>query len=110
MAPLGPFGSAPGLAVAVSGGPHSVAAALLARDWVAARGGRVVALVADHGLRPESGAEADHVMGLLASAGIAAECLRLGLPSGARMQERARMARLAAAAVRRAWRPWRRSA
>jgi tRNA(Ile)-lysidine synthase len=69
---------------------------LLARDWVAARGGRVVALVADHGLRPESGAEADHVMGLLASAGIAAECLRLGLPSGARMQERARMARLAA--------------
>ena len=96
MAPLGPFGAAPSLAVAVSGGPHSLAAALLARDWVAARGGRVLALVADHGLRPESGAEADHVMALLAKAGIAAECLRLGLPSGARMQERARAARLAA--------------
>lgn len=96
MAPLGPFGTAPSLAVAVSGGPHSLATALLARDWVAARGGRVLALVADHGLRPESGAEADHVMALLADAGIPAECLRLGLPAGARMQERARMARLAA--------------
>lgn len=96
MAPLGPFGAVPSLAVAVSGGPHSLAAALLARDWVAARGGRVLALVADHGLRPESGAEADHVMALLAKAGIVAECLRLGLPSGARMQERARAARLAA--------------
>ena len=55
-----------------------------------------MALVADHGLRPESGAEADHVMALLAKAGIEAECLRLGLPTGTRMQERARMARLAA--------------
>jgi tRNA(Ile)-lysidine synthase len=35
-------------------------------------------------------------MGLLSGAGITAACLRLGLPSGARMQERARMARLAA--------------
>ncbi|MGI9128189.1 MAG: tRNA lysidine(34) synthetase TilS [Roseomonas sp.] len=96
MAPLGPFGVAPCLAVAVSGGPHSLALALLARDWVAARGGRILALVADHGLRPESGAEADHVMALLTEAGIAAECLRLGLPSGARLQERARSARLAA--------------
>ncbi|MCA3415040.1 MAG: tRNA lysidine(34) synthetase TilS [Roseomonas sp.] len=96
MAPLGPFGAAPSLAVAVSGGPHSLAAALLARDWVAARGGRVLVLVADHGLRPESGAEADHVMALLAKAGIAAKCLRLGLPTGVRLQERARMARLAA--------------
>lgn len=95
MAPLGPFGAVPRLAVAVSGGPHSLALALLARDWVAARGGSVLALVADHGLRPESGAEADHVMALLAKAGISAECLRLGLPGGARLQERARTARLA---------------
>jgi tRNA(Ile)-lysidine synthase len=54
-----------------------------------------LALVADHGLRSESGAEADHVMALLAKAGIEAECLRLGLPAGARLQERARIARLA---------------
>ncbi len=94
MAPLGPFGAVPRLAVAVSGGPHSLALALLTRDWVAARGGSVLALVADHGLRPESGAEADHVMALLAKAGIEAECLRLGLPGGARLQERARTARL----------------
>jgi len=96
MAPLGPFGAVPRLAVAVSGGPHSLALALLARDWVAARGGSVLALVADHGLRSESGAEADHVVALLAKAGIEAECLRLGLPGGARLQERARTARLAA--------------
>jgi tRNA(Ile)-lysidine synthase len=96
MAPLGPFGAVPRLAVAVSGGPHSLALVLLTRDWVAARGGSVLALVADHGLRPESGAEADHVMALLAKAGIEAECLRLGLPGGARLQERARTARLAA--------------
>lgn len=96
MAPLGPFGAVPRLAVAVSGGPHSLALALLTRDWVAARGGSVLALVADHGLRPESGAEADHVVALLAKAGVEAECLRLGLPTGARMQERARAARLAA--------------
>ena len=95
MAPLGPFGGVPRLAVAVSGGPHSLALALLTRDWVAARGGSVLALVADHGLRPESGAEADHVLALLAKAGIAAEGLRLGLPGGARLQERARTARLA---------------
>ena len=95
MAPLGPFGAVPRLAVAVSGGPHSLALALLARDWVAARGGSVLALVADHGLRPESGAEADHVMALLAKVGVEAECLRLGLPGGARLQERARTARLA---------------
>ena len=96
MAPLGPFGAAPRLAVAVSGGPHSLALALLARDWAAVRGGSVLALVADHGLRPESGAEADHVLALLAKVGIEAECLRLGLPVGARLQERARTARLAA--------------
>ena len=96
MAPLGPLGAAPRLAVAVSGGPHSLALALLAQDWVAARGGSILALVADHGLRPESGAEADHVLGLLAQVGVAAECLRLGLPAGARLQERARAARLAA--------------
>jgi tRNA(Ile)-lysidine synthase len=108
MAPLGPFGAAPGLAVAVSGGPHSLALALLARDWVAARGGKLVALVADHGLRPESGAEAAHVIGLLTQAGITAECLRLGLPVGARLQERARMARLAvlAQAAARHGCPW----
>ena len=55
MAPLGPFGAAPRLAAGVSGGPHSLALALLAADWARRRGGDLLALVVDHGLRPESG-------------------------------------------------------
>jgi len=61
MAACGPFGPHPLLAVAVSGGADSSALALLAADWARARKGRVVALTVDHGLRPESTAEARHV-------------------------------------------------
>ena len=96
MAPLGPFGPAPRLAAGVSGGPHSLALALLADRWARRRGGDVLALVADHGLRPESAAEAAHVHGLLAGCGVAAQVVRLGLAAGPSMQERARAARLAA--------------
>jgi len=96
MAPLGPFGKAPRLAAGVSGGPHSLALALLARDWARARGGSLLALVVDHGLRPESGVEAEGVVALLARQGIPARLLRLGLAAGSRLQERARAARHAA--------------
>ncbi len=108
MAPLGPFGAAPRLAAGVSGGPHSLALALLAQHWARARGGDLLALVADHGLRAESAAEAAHVVALLAGQGIAARILSLRLPSGPAMQERARAARLAAllAACREDGRPW----
>ena len=58
MAPFAPFEAEPVLAVAVSGGRDSLALALLAHDWAVARKGRVLALIVDHGLRPESGAEA----------------------------------------------------
>jgi tRNA(Ile)-lysidine synthase len=58
MAPLGPFETRPRLAVAVSGGPDSLALALLAERWTKARGGEVVGLIVDHGLRPEAAAEA----------------------------------------------------
>ncbi len=58
MAPLGPFEARPRLAVAVSGGPDSLALALLAERWAKARGGEVVGLIVDHGLRPEAAAEA----------------------------------------------------
>lgn len=61
MAPLGPFEREPRLAVAVSGGPDSMALLLLAQEWAAARGGRVSALTVDHGLRAELSAEAAQV-------------------------------------------------
>lgn len=108
MAPLGPFGRAPRIAAGISGGPHSLALALLAAEWARARGGDLLALVADHGLRPESGAEADGVAAVLAARGIAARVLRLGLATGSGIQERARAARMAALAEASAMdgRPW----
>lgn len=71
MAPLGPFEPAPLLAVAVSGGADSMALALLAHGWVAARGGDVVALTVDHRLRPAAAAEAAQVAQWLERRGIA---------------------------------------
>ncbi|WP_372624235.1 tRNA lysidine(34) synthetase TilS [Falsiroseomonas sp.] len=96
MAPLGPFGPAPCLVAGVSGGPHSLALALLAESWVRCRGGVLLAAVCDHGLRPESAAEAAGVAAMLAARGIAAEVLTLRLAPGGGVQERAREARLAA--------------
>jgi len=61
MDPLGPFESAPHLAVGVSGGADSLALVLLAARWARARGGTVTALTVDHGLRPEAAAEAEQV-------------------------------------------------
>ncbi len=108
MAPLGPFGTAPLLAAGVSGGPHSLALALLAHEWTRARGGNLLALVAEHGLRAESAAEAGHVAAMLAGQGIESHILPLNLPGGAALQERAREARLQAllAACAATGRPW----
>lgn len=94
MAPFEPFESQPVLAVAVSGGRDSLALALLARDWAAARNGRVLALIVDHGLRPQSGAEARATLGRLGGLGIAGEILSWGGPKPATgLQEAARDAR-----------------
>jgi tRNA(Ile)-lysidine synthase len=108
IAPLGPFGAAPRLAAGVSGGPHSLALAVLADAWARARGGDLLALVADHGLRAESAAEADGVATLLAARGVKVRVLRLGLAGGAGLQARARAARMAAlgAAAAADGRPW----
>src|SRR3954470_2678560 len=70
MGPLGPFERAPALAVAVSGGADSLALAILAAAWAERRGGRVLALTVDHGLRPESAAEAGQTAAWLAARGI----------------------------------------
>lgn len=61
MRALGPFETAPHLAVAVSGGADSLALTLLANDWARALGGRVTALTVDHGLRIEAADEARQV-------------------------------------------------
>lgn len=52
---------APELAAGVSGGPDSMALLWLLSSWASERGGIVHALIVDHGLRPESAAEAAEV-------------------------------------------------
>lgn len=77
-----------------------MALALLAAAWARARGGDLLALVVDHGLRAESGAEAALTVERLAARGIAARTLRLlGLARGAGLAARARRARYAALAA-----------
>ena len=94
MARLGPFEPAPLLAIAVSGGADSLALAVLADAWARARGGSTVALVVDHGLRPEAADEARTTEQLLAGYNIAVRVLRLaGLAHGPALAERARAAR-----------------
>lgn len=94
MAPFAPFETRPDLAVAVSGGRDSLSLALLANDWAAGQGGRVLALIVDHGLRPEAAAEAQTTVSVLARHGI--ESLVLcwtGAKPQAGLQEAARDAR-----------------
>ena len=71
MAAFAPFEPRPAVAAAVSGGPDSLALTLLLADWAAARGGQVLAITVDHGLRPEATAEARFVGALLAERQIA---------------------------------------
>ena len=93
MAACGPLGTAPRLAVAVSGGADSTALALLARDWVVPRGGSVIALIVDHGLRPGSDREAALAAQRLSGQSVDSVSYRLTLADGAALQERARAAR-----------------
>jgi tRNA(Ile)-lysidine synthase len=71
MAEMGSFSAPFSIAVAVSGGPDSMALCLLLADWVRDQGGRLIALTVDHGLRPESAEEAQQVSRWLAACGIA---------------------------------------
>lgn len=84
----------PFLAVAVSGGPDSLALAILADRWARKRGGEVCAVTVDHRLRPESGAEIRRLDGWLSVRAIRHEIL---VWSGAKpvtgLQEAARAAR-----------------
>ncbi len=94
MARFAPFERAPHLAVAVSGGPDSMALALLADAWARAAGGAITALTVDHRLRPEAAAEAAKVGAWLARRGIAHVTLvRDGARPAGAIQAAARQAR-----------------
>jgi len=94
MVPFEPFERAAVIAVAVSGGRDSLALALLAHGWAATRGGRIVGLIVDHALRPESTAEAAATEARLRNLGCDAEILRWSeAKPRAGLQEAARAAR-----------------
>jgi tRNA(Ile)-lysidine synthase len=79
------------IAVAVSGGADS-----LCLGWLAHRWGRAVGLILDHGLRPESGCEAEATARRLTGFGMAARVRRLAIEPGPGVAARARDARYAA--------------
>lgn len=55
---LGPFEAKPRIALAISGGADSMALMLILADWARKRGGRLVLIHVDHGLRAGSDKEA----------------------------------------------------
>lgn len=70
IAKLGPFEKHPHVAVAVSGGPDSLALTLLLHEWLKDKGGTLHAITVDHRLRPASAEEAKQVGEWLAAYGI----------------------------------------
>ncbi|MBI1276400.1 tRNA lysidine(34) synthetase TilS [bacterium] len=91
---IGGFESPPRIAVAVSGGPDSTALALLAHAWTQERGGHVIALTVDHGLRIESADEARQIHGWMEARGIPHHVLAWqGDKPASNIQEAAREAR-----------------
>ena len=88
---LGPWDAARRVAVAVSGGADSLALAVLAQQW-----GDPAAFICDHGLRPESAAEAEAARIALSARGIPARVLQLQVDKGPGLAARARTARYAA--------------
>ncbi len=82
------------IALAVSGGPDSLALLLLAHR----AGFDAVALTVDHGLRPEAAAEAEQVAAICAGLGVPHAVLPVTVPRAASIQAAAREARYAALA------------
>lgn len=95
MRHFGPFEDAPLLAVGVSGGADSLCLTHLASEWAESRGGRIVALHVDHGLRPGSAGEAQALRKRLGRSGIRMLVLRWrpASPPESAIQEKARLAR-----------------
>ena len=91
---LAAFETAPLVAVAVSGGPDSLALTILADRWARQRGGEIRALSVDHRLRPESAAELSRLAGWLRGRAIPHEILVWeGEKPRTHIQEAARTAR-----------------
>ena len=94
MQAVGPFERRPRIAVAVSGGPDSMALCGLMVRWMRCYGGETVALTVDHLLRPESSHEARLVSERLARLGVTHHILtRTGPPLEVNIQAEARAAR-----------------
>jgi tRNA(Ile)-lysidine synthase len=94
LAAIGGFEARPLVAVALSGGPDSLALMLLADRWARERGGAAYGVTVDHGLRRESREEARCVAGWLTCRGIPHAILRWeGEKPASGIQEAARAAR-----------------
>jgi len=99
MKGFGPFPAKPRLAIGVSGGADSTALVLLSQAWAASCGGSVRALIVDHGLRLNSGEEANLTRQRLEARGIEARVITLTGLGHPKLQETARRARHAALAT-----------
>ncbi len=94
LASIAQFEISPFLAVAVSGGPDSLALAILADRWARERGGEICALTVDHRLRPESGDEIRRLTAWLSARAIRHDVLVwTGEKPRTGLQEAARFAR-----------------
>ena len=94
MERLGPFERKPEIAVAVSGGADSMAAAVLVHEWASGLGGRALGVTFDHGLRSDSAGEALMVSRRLSALGIESAVLKWsGEKPAANVQAAARAAR-----------------
>ena len=92
MNSLGPYEKNPHLAVAVSGGSDSLCLAILAKKWVNIKGGRITALIVDHGLRKSSVQESRKTLKLLKKQKIFSQCFKWELSKKPKnsVQEKAR--------------------
>ena len=68
--PFEPFEDNPVIGVGVSGGPDSLCLIILLDAWLRRRGGRAVALIVDHRIRPETQQEIKQVKSWLSVYGI----------------------------------------
>ena len=65
----------PYIAVAVSGGPDSMALIFLLNNWIKLHNGKIIALIVDHKLREESSTEAKKIKNYLSHKNIEAKIL-----------------------------------